>query len=186
MVWRLGSTQVITLSRVSSTNELCCSTHTALSFQYGEKEARQRSGLEEELLCRVACKFQDTLHTKIRCCLAEAPDAIIIRPISVKLAGSAIMAWSDWARLTKLIKCFFPSPRDILFLCVLCIGAKGGGAGGRVEAYWQIVLRSTIPYTSNCLLAKLFAESKTFSTSVFGRERFLTELRDMKLCTISH
>ena len=95
-----------------------------------------------------------------------------LRPLSVKLAGSAIMAWSDWARLTKLIKCFFPSPRDILFLCVLCIGAKGGGAGGRVEAYWQIVLRSTIPYTSNCLLAKLFAESKTFSTSVLAEKGF--------------
>ena len=45
-----------------------------------------------------------------------------IRPLSVKLAGSAIMAWSDWARLTKLIKCFFLSPQDILFVCVVYWG----------------------------------------------------------------
>ena len=45
-----------------------------------------------------------------------------LRPLSVKLAGSAIMAWSDWARLTKLIKCFFLSPQDILFLCVVYWG----------------------------------------------------------------
>ena len=93
------------------------------------------------------------------------------------------MIWL-WARLTKLIRCFFLSPQDILFVCVVYWGK---GRWGRRACRGLLTDCPPLDHPLYIQLpaGKIICGIKNFFNIRFGRERFPTELLDMKLCTIS-